>query len=319
MTLIHSEITSDWALQVSDRLLTISSRDEVIDFDEHTNKTIVFHATDGIATLSYTGLGFVERAPTDAWIANQLNGDEYPFDPRNVDFAIRFGIRRTRWPQLGFALRLLAKKLSDAAALDHRLRKTPITIAVAGWQWYRKKVPRAFLAVISFDPKRGKYVAEWAPRQYGHFFLHLTAPKGYINRHESQEIDKRLSQLGLDGSTAVLVSSIRQVAERERTVGADCMAVSISHPWSPGRQIRAEMMINAGEVISRRQTTPMFASYSPWVIGPQECLPPTVMIGGGSISVQVGHFEYVRAGPAAPEPPPEGITLLLDAHRRKLK
>ena len=318
MTLIHSEITSEWALQVSDRLLTVSRGVEVNDFDKRTSKTVVFHAVDGIATLSYTGLGFLDRAPTDTWIAHKLNGEEHPFDPRSVDFTIRFGIKRSRWPPLSLALRQLAEKLSEVANKDSRLRAVPITIAVAGWQCYRRKPPKPFLSLIR-QVEPGKYGVEWTPRRHGRFFLHLTAPGGYIPKDEAEAIDERLSQLDLSEATGVLVSSIRRVAARTKTVGADCMAVSISHPWRTGRQVRAEMMINAGEVQSHEQTTPLFASYSPWVIGPHECFPPAVMIGGASFSVQVGHFEYLRVGPSSPEPPPEGIALLLEPHRRKLE
>lgn len=216
VTLIHSEVTSDWALQVSDRLLTVSGGGQVRDFDARANKTIVFHAADGIATLSYTGLGFLERAPTDAWIAHKLNGEEHPFDPGRVDFTVRFGIRRSNWPLLGFALRQLATRLSNAAKTDRKLRSLPISIAVAGWQWYRRKPPKPFLALIG-QAEPGKYVAKWAPRQHRRYFLHLTAPKGYIPSHEAEAIDQRLSQTDLTEATSVLVSSIRRVAARTKT------------------------------------------------------------------------------------------------------
>lgn len=317
VTLIHTEITPRWALQVSDRLLSVTSAQGVETFDERSNKTIVFHGSDGAALLSYTGLAFLEQAPTDSWIASKLNGSQHPFDPRDVDFAIRFGIRRSSWPKLGLALRTLADDLTELSSRTSRLRVMPVTIAVAGWLWYRSKPPRPFIAVIR-ELTRGHYVVDWAPRRYGKYFLHLVAPTGYLSAFERSEIDRRLAGIALpEDAATVLASSIRRVGARTATVGADCMAASIDHPWAAERKIRTEFLLNDGEVPSQSRTTPRFMAYSPWVIGPHECFPPALMVGGASMTVRVGIYDFERRGPGPEHSPPPGVAFVIDAQTRK--
>ncbi len=320
MTLIHTEITSRWALQVSDRLLTEASANHVINFDTCSNKTVVFYATDGIATLSYTGLALLEHSPTDSWIASKLNGTQHPFNPREIDFTIRFGIKRTTWPKLGLALIQLANELNTLATPRNScLRAMPVTIAVAGWLWYRRKQSRPFIALIG-KSNGGRYVVDWAPRQYGQYFLHLIAPRHYVPSNEQSEINDRLATIALpEEATTVLASSIRRVAARTKTVGADCMAVSISHPNVSNPKIRTEFLLNDGEVPSQARTSPRFVAYSPWVVGPHECFPPARMVGGGAIALRVGIYDFERIGPSRLHPPPAGISLLLDVQKRRLK
>ncbi len=317
MTLIHTEITTRWALQVSDRLLSRTSAGKTETFDPRSNKTVVFHATDGVATLSYTGLAFLEQAPTDAWIASKLNGAQYPLDPRKVDFSIRFGVRRSYWSKLGLALRKLAEDMTELVSRDPNLRSTPVMIAVGGWLWYRHKHPRPFIAVIK-EAARGRYAVFWAPRRYGQYFLHLTTPGGYLSAFEQSEVGRRLANIGYPKEAAiVLAGSIRSVGARTATVGADCMAVSIDHPWMTERKIRTEFLLNDGEVPSQSLTTARFAAYSPWVIGPHECFPPAVMVGGASMTDRVGIYDFERRGPSPQYAPPPEVAFLLDAQTRR--
>lgn len=318
MTLIHTEITSRWALQVSDRLLTVTSAGQTETFDPRSNKTVVFHATDGAVTLSYTGLAFLDGAPTDAWIVSKLNGAQHSFDPRNVEFSIRFGIKRATWPKLGLALRRLADELTELASRNPHLRSMPVTVAAGGWLWYRRKFPRPFIAVIG-EVARGRYAVSWAPRQYGQCYQHLITPTGYVSAFERSEIDRQLAGIAYPRDAAlVLASSIRRVGARTATVGADCMVVFIDHPWVAERKIRAEFSLNDGEAPSQSRTTPRFVAYSPWVIGPHECFPPALMIGGASMTARVGIYNFERRGPDMQQAPPSGIAFLLDVQTRKL-
>lgn len=319
MTLIHTEITTRWVLQVSDRLLTVSKAGQIEQFDTRSNKTVVFHATDGIATLSYTGLAFLEGTPTDSWIASKLNGTEHPFDPRRVEFSIRFGIKRTSWTKFGLALQLLASELSGLASRQSDLRKWPVSIGAAGWLWYRRKPARPFIAVVE-EVEPGHYGVKWVPRQYGQYFLHLVLPRNYVTPSERSQIDSRLSEIALpEDASVVLADSIRRVAARHATVGADCMVVSIAHPGTPDRKIRAEFLLNTVEVPTHQQTSPRFLAYSPWVVGPHECFPPALMVGGASATFRVGIYDFERIGPGPLNMPPTGIVFLLEPQQRKLQ
>jgi len=283
MTLILSEITTAWALQVSDRLLTISDRGVVSAFDRLSNKSVIFHARDGVAALSYTGLAYIRDISTDAWIAQQLNGTEFSIDPSTDQFMSRTAIRRTTWPQLGLSLGQLAEAFNSIAA-----QITPIQIAVSGWLWYRRKRPRPFIALIRQD-KSGRYRLFFSPRRHGYYFQQMPLPAGYLKSDERARLDVRLSSLQLAEAEQELTRTIRMVAARTETVGADCMAISIQHPWCMHRVITARFIPNNAEVPSQPITTPSFAAYSPWVIGPNQCIAPTCMMGG-SISLQVGIY-----------------------------
>ena len=95
MTLILSRVTHDFAVQVADRLLSYPGGSP---FDKRSNKTVIFRARDAIVVAAYTGDGFVDRLPTDQWIATVLSDDP---DVAKSDYAFRIGggrLGRT-WPQ----------------------------------------------------------------------------------------------------------------------------------------------------------------------------------------------------------------------------
>jgi hypothetical protein len=313
MTLIHTVATARWLLQVSDRLVTVTRPARVERFDAQSNKTVVFHATDGIATLSYSGLAFLERAPTDAWIASKLNGVEHPFDPTGVAFSFRMGIRRTVWPKLGLALQSLAAELTKLTARKSRLKGIPVCIAVAGWHWYRRKQPRPFVAEIS-RTTGGEYKIDWSPRRHRYHIAHLVLPDTPFADDELAEIDNCLARVDLTAASVVLVKSIQRVAARSETVGPDCMAVSLSHPYVQSPLLRTEFVLHAGE-----EPAPLCRAYSPWVIGPRECFPPALMVGGASMSVRVGIYEYQRFAVNPGHTAAGGIALLLDPQARRLE
>ncbi len=65
MTLILSAVAGDYAVQVSDRRLTVGARVE----DDETNKAVLFC---GRFAFAYTGLAKVAREPTDEWLTRAL-------------------------------------------------------------------------------------------------------------------------------------------------------------------------------------------------------------------------------------------------------
>lgn len=302
MTLIFSEVTSRWALQVSDRLLSVSRTSGVQTFDCLSNKTVVLHARDGVASLSYTGLAYLRGIPTDTWIAQRLNGDEFPFEPDRDKFMSRTAMRRKQWPRLSLALNRLADSFTELASTPSvGLRKTPVLVAVSGWFWYRRKRPRPFIAIIA-PANTGKYGVGWSPRRYGYYFLEMPLPTGYVTAHERQELDTRLGSLDLPQAAEVLAETIQTVAGRTETVGADCMAVSIPHPYSETRLITSRFIRNVHAVPSQPVTTPSFVAYSPWFIGPNQCIAPVQMIGC-SLSMQLGIYTISLEGFTPPVDP----------------
>ena len=306
MTLILSLITEHSCVQVADRLVTTKNHSGVRPFDSKSNKTIVFHATDGIASLSYTGSAYVHDTPTDSWIAEKLNGTEHPFDVRSRPFFIRSGIRRTRWDTMGMALQNLAAEFSKMDSIrQSRIQSLPVTVAVCGWLWYRKKRPRPFLAEI-VRTKPGSYVVKWERRDYGYYLVQSTHPSGYLRQADFGKLEKsfREHRANINEITEILIGTIRSVAIREATVGADCMMVSISHPYSPERVVSTKFFRSgpADQLISVKAAS-AFVAYSPWVVGPTQCMQPNVLIGGSTLELDVGVFRLVLTGPSVAVPP----------------
>ena len=73
MTLIISQASEGFGLQVSDRLVNRGG----VPIDQIANKSILYVARDGIVAFSYTGIAFIEQTLTDQWLAAKLT--RYPY------------------------------------------------------------------------------------------------------------------------------------------------------------------------------------------------------------------------------------------------
>ena len=73
MTLIVTVATPCFVMQAGDRLLTreIAEEDYEI-YDANSNKNVIYEASDGLLTISYAGIAFINRQPTDEWLAHLL-------------------------------------------------------------------------------------------------------------------------------------------------------------------------------------------------------------------------------------------------------
>ena len=77
MTLIASASYYNYALQVSDRLVTWrGSFKSVHDYDREFNKSVLAYLPRGLVTISFTGDAYLgpDRLTTDQWIAQELAG-----------------------------------------------------------------------------------------------------------------------------------------------------------------------------------------------------------------------------------------------------
>jgi hypothetical protein len=77
MTLHLSVVGRGVAIQVSDRHISYAGGAGGL-HDIYANKNVVFAPRYGLATLGYTGLAYLERIPTDEWIARRLRREELP-------------------------------------------------------------------------------------------------------------------------------------------------------------------------------------------------------------------------------------------------
>ena len=66
MTLIFGAVSDKWIVQVGDRLLTQTVSDEFIEWDVLANKSILLLTPNGTASISYSGLAYINGKPTDS-------------------------------------------------------------------------------------------------------------------------------------------------------------------------------------------------------------------------------------------------------------
>lgn len=131
MTLVISQISPAFALQVTDRLVVKKCVNGFEKFDPVANKNVIFGACDAIVSIGYTGRAFMGQIPTDSWIAAQLSGIDV-----SEKFAARLG-SLPQWLDIGHAMRVLH------AGLTHELRNTKeaFELLAVGWKWHRRKQP----------------------------------------------------------------------------------------------------------------------------------------------------------------------------------
>src|SRR3972149_3397682 len=151
MTLILSRSSHRFVLQLSDRLITQGTAQ----FDRTSNKTIIFFAFGGFASLSYTGIAFVGDIPTDQWIAQQLT------DSNLAQFGKPPAMRSwgpARKIDFGMSLYNLAGQLSllDTYVRDQQWLSSwmaqPFEIAINGYQWNSRGDIRPIIAWIEKPP-----------------------------------------------------------------------------------------------------------------------------------------------------------------------
>src|SRR5258708_26583621 len=79
MTLILSQASINYVLQVTDRLVTQHENvtQRYNPFDPLANKNIVYCSKNSVVAIAYTGIAYIDDIPTDKWIAQQLIGEPH--------------------------------------------------------------------------------------------------------------------------------------------------------------------------------------------------------------------------------------------------
>ena len=141
MTLIHSFACKGYVLQVSDRRVTHKGKV----FDSLANKAIVYVGADGVMSVAYTGLAYIDEVHTDQWMAEILSGRRTPAAERPQSPSLHVGTRIRR-PELGVALQLIRQELASRIQ-GPRLSGPGAQHEVVAIGWYhgRRKAARPFL------------------------------------------------------------------------------------------------------------------------------------------------------------------------------
>jgi hypothetical protein len=96
MTLIFASVSWAGVLQVTDRLVTQSIGRRNRPYDPASNKNLVFLTRNGVATIAYTGLSFLDagkRIHTDQWTAEAMIGRSLSHGPERQPAMLQRGGR----------------------------------------------------------------------------------------------------------------------------------------------------------------------------------------------------------------------------------
>jgi hypothetical protein len=323
MTLILTQASLRYVLQVSDRLVTQEKKE----FDPRSNKTIIYLARDALVSIAYSGRAYLDGTPTDQWIAEMLAGEPLRRDNRG---GIQFGPLRRRL-DIGQSIELLRTELGSAFARLPRSTTPPtLQIIVAGWQWGRKQARPIATHVVKLDASPPVFRIEPLPR-YWHFRqpedrslklnavgLSLVPRRNPLSGDEVRKTFERLLQTNPspDDSTHVLIDTIRLAASKQpRIVGEDCMCVYLPPPSSRFAQVvfvspqEQRVMVTGG-----RWQEVLPATFSPWVIGPGLAAAPSIVVG--TISLPLGPFTVKITAPTVTDD--TGIQAVWSSQRRPL-
>ena len=284
MTLIVSYTSRRYVLQVTDRLLT--GRGST--FDPLANKNIVCAARNAVVTMGYTGQAFINKeVPTDQWIVEKLTG--ITFDRSQKPWAIGPGSENLMH-DMGHLLWSLKNSFDHASVeMEDSWRQdwtaNNFDLLITGWQWKNKNKRRfrPLLALLSKPRGSNTFDLEYTPRHYftpGRFRIDA-APSGNIAKSQLQLLVNKITSKP-DVTEALMVDVIRQVSKQNQVVGPDCMSIFLLPPsCSWGRVSYIPVMPGRAVLSNPSSTREILAAFSPWLIGPNITVAPSIMSGSG--------------------------------------
>lgn len=293
MSLVLTAACPAFTVQVSDRLISTEDRRPNLainrpakrsPFDALSNKSIVYRARDAIVSMGYVGSAYLERKPTDEWIAERLWGE--PLTVRTPDGRIPICVGPApRSRDIGLAVRALEEALASVAPTEHGL-----TIAIAGWQAVRKNAGRPIVIELGKRPNDRSVSRfrspRWLPKDRN---LLVGEIGGYLTREQHESLGKKLvgasrSKDVLEAFESILAKTIRVVSATNSSVGPNLMSVIIPSARRGSPRVRfLPSLEHQIEVRSAGELRVLSASYSPWLIGPGILYPPSIIVGTHSV------------------------------------
>ncbi len=286
MTLILNGLGPYSAYQVSDRLVTIRAcGNGAKEFDAFSNKTVVFRGADGIISISYTGLAFIRKKPTDQWMAEILSG-------RVHQGAIAFHSGGNgNWPKISEAVYRLKEEIcKEFRRLKMRHRPTSSHgISIVGWHEKKSRLRPISIIIHNKYANHSEFLIKKMSRYYQWDKTYSVCAAPPQSRTFIRSIVSNIEE-SMPGKDAyfldtkmvnTLLSALRYKAGLSDVIGADAMAIFIdlkNEPEVTIKYVPKEQEIGGD---SATECSGFVYAFSPWVITPNHTMGPTVMQGSG--------------------------------------
>lgn len=295
MTLILTQASRNYALQVTDRLVTRNKTP----FDQLSNKNLILYARNALVSIGYTGQAMLGETPipTDQWLVEKITGITYDRVRRPPLLTQKV----FPWLDIGRYMQLLKRNL-DSARTDmlnewkSGWTKNSFDVSLGGWQWGKKGRYRPIIGGLSKPPGSNKFTFNFPPR---HWYLKKkqvvgVAPSANIAICEGERLMKRISSIpieSIDEIESLMVSFIREVSNGMPEVGPNCMSILLPPPPSGDIRIRyIPVKTHFAVLTSQLSSERIPVMFSPWFVGKNSILSPAV--GGSRIPIQIGQCPY---------------------------
>lgn len=306
MTLILSAVSRSIVLHASDRLITNSKNEAV--YDPLANKCILFAARDGIVCLGYTGLAYIDRKPTDEWLAQKLipHDLESKRSP-NGTLPVWCSYETVKWLDVGWVIRTLVEALNRRITTAYLSREQrtwkehPFAILATGHIWNRRnqnRLQRARPFAVTISKAQGKPFCTVEPNWFrsadsvaGGVFA---VPRTKLVNQEIESFCRDSMSLDVLQCEPRIVESVRNVASQSKVVGGTVLSVVIYspqhrivviklHPIKP-HEIAPSDLVGCSQAYMN----------TPWIIGPSGFAASGTMFGSEPFrpEMRIGHYRF---------------------------
>lgn len=275
MTLVLTAVTPRFVVQAADRLLTKAAAVH----DPIANKTIICSLKNAVVVISYSGIAYLGRQPTDEWLAEIIWGSAIGRGPDGVRPAAFVITQRPNNWTLDQAVSALKRKLESIP--QRSINTGGLYLSLAGWRFGREP-PRSFLieierqrdahiATINGTPRRTRPRREFVIGRIGAYIAPRLLNAAFDRYRQSRT-------LNMEDVERTFVELIRSVAHRDRTVGPNvlCTMFPIDGPaisrFHPATVHAARLVHSQGENI-------VPVAHTPWILSSSIAQAPQMKAG----------------------------------------
>jgi hypothetical protein len=300
VTIILSMVTSEYAVQVSDRLLTQEVTDragvQYEPWDDAANKSIIVLGRDGLFAMGYSGPAHISGATTDGWIAEAISGEVLGANKVKPDFTFRIENGTSTDRVLAVRFSELARRIDQADKAGQLTDRLSIDVVGIRWESLDKLAWPAY-GRIGWDGDYARYGYGMSPQRWGYG----SSGKIYIRAlGHSQNVANKLLRERFSGAdisskedtAAALIDILRSLPPQDPTVGRDCLVTTIQ-AVPPHVRVKYEPFGTTRMLVesSRGQTFTFEAAVSPWIITPDRLFAPLTM-NGDAIPFSSSGFDF---------------------------